>query len=227
MTSGKVSCLADSATTHTVLRERIYFTNFVPKNAPLTTLLGPSNLIEGYGKARIMLSNGTILTIAEALYSPRSGKTLLSFKDIRDNNYHAETHVENGVEFMCVTFYEYGQKRILEKMERHPSGLYTTTIRPIECHYVAGPTTGTAHEITLWHDRLGHPGRIAMHLEHPIPHVHTQNGLAEAFIKRLQMIARSLVIRTKLPIAAWGHAILHAAKLVCLRPVATQPFSAL
>ena len=54
-----------------------------------------------------------------------------------------------------------------------------------------------------------------------------QNGLAEAFIKRLQMIGRSLVIRTKLPIAAWGHAILHAAKLVRLRPVATQPFSAL
>ncbi|KAM1037464.1 hypothetical protein ACFX2C_032274 [Malus domestica] len=64
-------------------------------------------------------------------------------------------------------------------------------------------------------------------VEHHVPHVHTQNDLAKAFIKRLQMIARSLIIRTKLPIAAWGHAILHAAKLVCLRPVATQPFSAL
>ena len=108
-----------------------------------------------------MLSNGTILTIDEALYSPPSGRTLLSFKDIRDNNYHAETHVENEVEFLCITSYEYGQKRILEKIERTPSGLYTTTIRPIECHYVAGPTTGIAHKITLWHDRLGHPGRIA------------------------------------------------------------------
>ena len=109
-----------------------------------------------------MLSNGTFLTIDEALYSPRFEKTLLSFKDIRDNNFHVETHVENRVEFLCITSYEYGQKRILEKMERIPSGLYTTTIRPIESHYVAGPTTGTAHEITLWHDRLGHPGRIAM-----------------------------------------------------------------
>ena len=158
MTSGKVSCLADSVTTHTILSERIYFTNFIPKNAPLTTLSGPSNLIEGYGKARIMLSNGTILTIVEALYSPLSGRTLLSFKDIRDNNYHAETHVENRVEFLCITSYEYGQKRILEKIECTPSGMYTTTICPIECHYVAGPTTGTTHEITLWHDRLGHPG---------------------------------------------------------------------
>ena len=105
-----------------------------------------------------MLSNGTILTIAEALYSPRSGRTLLSFKDTRDNNYHAETHVENGVEFMCITSYEYGQKRILEKMERIPSGLYTMTICPIECHYVAGLTFGTVHESTLSHDRLGHLG---------------------------------------------------------------------
>ena len=65
MFSGEVSCLADSATTHTILRVRYYFTNLIPKKAPLTTLSGPSNLIEGYGKARIMLSNATILTIKE------------------------------------------------------------------------------------------------------------------------------------------------------------------
>ncbi|KAM1003140.1 hypothetical protein ACFX2C_003502 [Malus domestica] len=68
---------------------------------------------------------------------------------------------------------------------------------------------------------------IGVEVEHLIPHVHTQNGLVEAFIKRLQIIARSLVIRTKLSIVAWGHAILHAAKLVHLGPVATQQFSAL
>ena len=68
---------------------------------------------------------------------------------------------------------------------------------------------------------------VRVDIEHPIPRLHTQNGLAEAFIKRLQMIARSLVIRTKLPIAAWGHAILHAAMLVRLRPVATQPYNIL
>ncbi|KAM1261890.1 hypothetical protein ACFX15_026648 [Malus domestica] len=162
MTSEEVSCLTDSATTHTVLRERIYFTNFVPKNAPLTTFSGPSNLIEGYSKTHIMLFNCTILTIDEALYSPRSGRTLLSFKNIRDNNYHAETHLENRVEFLCITSYEYGQKCILEKMKRILSGLYATTICPIESHYVVGPTSGTARQITFWHDRLGHHGRTAM-----------------------------------------------------------------
>ncbi|KAM2804855.1 hypothetical protein COP1_045682 [Malus domestica] len=95
MTSGEVSCLVDSATTHTILHDRSYFTNFIPKNAPLTTFSGPSNLIEGYSKTHIMLSNGTILTIDKALYSPRSERMLLSFKDIRDNNYHTETYVEN------------------------------------------------------------------------------------------------------------------------------------
>ncbi|KAM1643420.1 hypothetical protein ACFX13_013344 [Malus domestica] len=65
---------------------------------------------------------------------------------------------------------------------------------------------------------------VGVEVEHPVPHVHTQNDM---FIKRLQMIVRSLVIRIKLPIAAWGHAILHTAKLVRLRPVVTQLFIAL
>ncbi|KAM2958415.1 hypothetical protein FF2_025282 [Malus domestica] len=61
---------------------------------------------------------------------------------------------------------------------------------------------------------------IGVEVEHLVPYVHNQNSLAEAFIKHLQMIARSLVIHTKLLIAAWGHTILHAAMLVRLRPVA-------
>ena len=63
MTSGEVSYLADNATTHTILCEWHYFTIFITKKAHLTTLSGLSNLTEGYGNARIMLSNGTVLTI--------------------------------------------------------------------------------------------------------------------------------------------------------------------
>ncbi|KAM2891374.1 hypothetical protein COP2_009681 [Malus domestica] len=66
---------------------------------------------------------------------------------------------------------------------------------------------------------------VRVEVEHPAPHAHTQNSMAEAFIKCLQMIARSLVISTKLLIAAWGHAILHVAMFVHLRPVATQPYN--
>ena len=75
MTSGEVSYLAGNATTDSILRQRIYFTNFKPKLSHLATFSGHSNLIEGYGIARIMLSNGTKLAIQEALYSPRSKKS--------------------------------------------------------------------------------------------------------------------------------------------------------
>jgi hypothetical protein len=55
---------------------------------------------------------------------------------------------------------------------------------------------------------------IGIDVEHLVAHTHTQNGLAESFIKRLQMIARLLLMKTKLPVSAWGHVILHAASLV-------------
>jgi hypothetical protein len=68
---------------------------------------------------------------------------------------------------------------------------------------------------------------LGIEIEHSVPHVHTQNGLAEAFIKRLQIIARTLLMRTKLSVSAWGHAILHAAALIRLRPIANHQYSPL
>ena len=59
-------------------------------------------------------------------------------------------------------------------------------------------------------------------MEHPIAYVHTHNGLAEAFINRLQLIARPLLMRTKLPIYIWGHAILHTTTLVRIRQTANH-----
>ncbi|KAM1175085.1 hypothetical protein ACFX19_028123 [Malus domestica] len=109
-----------------------------------------------------MLSNGTILTIKEALYSPRSGRALLSFRDIQDNQYHIETTKDNGSEFLCITLYEYGQKRIHEKLACLPSGLYIITIRDIEAHNVAGPIPEFQDTLLLWNGRLGHLGHDMM-----------------------------------------------------------------
>ncbi|KAM2419289.1 hypothetical protein ACFXTH_025893 [Malus domestica] len=162
MSSREVSYLTGSATTHTILHERHYFTNLIPKKAHLTTLSGSSNLIEGYGKTCIMLSNATILTIKEALYSPRFGRTLMSYRDIRDNQYHLETTEDNGFEFFCITSYEYAQKYIHEKLERLPSRLYITTIRGIEAHNVVDPMPEFQDTLLFWHDCLGHPGRDMM-----------------------------------------------------------------
>ena len=43
---------------------------------------------------------------------------------------------------------------------------------------------------------------IGINVEHPIAHTHTQNGLAESLIKRLQIIARPLLMKSKLPVSA-------------------------
>ena len=68
---------------------------------------------------------------------------------------------------------------------------------------------------------------IGIVVEHPVAHVHTQNGLTESLIKRLQLITRPLLMRSKLPSSAWEHAILHAAALIRLRPTADHKFSPL
>ena len=84
------------------------FSNLVSNCTSLTTISGPSNLIEGYGMAYFLLSNGSGFIIKETVFSPHSERTLLSFKDIHKNNYHAETTEENGMEYLCITSYLYG-----------------------------------------------------------------------------------------------------------------------
>ena len=59
---------------------------------------------------------------------------------------------------------------------------------------------------------------IEINIEHPVAHVHTQNGLAEYLIKRLQLIARPLLMKTKLTASTWGHAVMHAVSLIRIRP---------
>jgi hypothetical protein len=68
---------------------------------------------------------------------------------------------------------------------------------------------------------------IGINVEHLVAHTHTQNGLAVSFIKRLQLIARPLFMKTKLPFSTWGHAILYVASLVRIRPTTYQKYSPL
>ena len=65
---------------------------------------------------------------------------------------------------------------------------------------------------------------VGIEVEYPVPHIHAQNCLGKVFIKRLQVIARTLVMRTKLSITTWGSEILHIVMLVRLRPTTTQSF---
>ena len=77
---------------------------------------------------------------------------------------------------------------------------------------------------TVFHDYCM---SLGIEVQYPVAHTHTHNGLAESFIKHLQWIARPLLLRTKLPLSAWGHAILHVGNLIRLRPIGVHDFSPL
>ena len=82
MNDNKDIFVVDSGSSHTILRDKRYFTNLTLKNANISTIAGMASLIEGYGHANILLPKGTHLEIFDALYSPSSKRSLLSFKDI-------------------------------------------------------------------------------------------------------------------------------------------------
>ena len=93
-------CLVDNVTTHTILQNKKYFHNLILAKA---NVLCSTSLIEGSKRANIMLPNGAKLQINDALYSSRSSRNLLSFKDIRQNGYHIGTSSEGNYEFLYIT----------------------------------------------------------------------------------------------------------------------------
>ena len=96
-------CLEDCATTHTILRDKRYFLELTLIKANVSTISSTTNLVEGFGRANIMLPNGTRFHINDALYSSKSRRNFLSFKDIRRNGYHIETMNEYNEEYLYVT----------------------------------------------------------------------------------------------------------------------------
>ena len=64
-------CLADSATTHTILQERKYFLHLKECEGKITTISGDSNLVVGSGRACIILPMGNEFVI-RILYSPHN-----------------------------------------------------------------------------------------------------------------------------------------------------------
>src|SRR5688572_3414512 len=154
----KYQCLLDSGTTHTILKHKEYFSKLKMVKADVTTISGTTKLIEGYGKAQIILPNGTKLVINDALYSSKSRRNLISFKDIRQNGYHLETMTENHIEYLCITSEKCGKKSIHEKLPAYSLRLYRIDIKPIEINMVSNQKLDNKEMMNLWHNRLGHPG---------------------------------------------------------------------
>ena len=87
-----------------------------------SSILGLSNLIKGSRRENI---------IDNALYSFKSRRNLLSFKDLRYNGYHIETNNEGNEEYLYITSMVSGQKLVLENLPIFSYGLYYTTMRTI------------------------------------------------------------------------------------------------
>ena len=66
---------------------------------------------------------------------------------------------------------------------------------------------------------------IEINIEYHVAHAHTKNGLAESLIKLFQLIARPLPMKTKLLTSTWGHADMHAASLIRIRPTSYHEYS--
>jgi hypothetical protein len=54
--------------------------------------------------------------------------------------------------------------------------------------------------------------------QYSVPHVHFQNGTAESLIKRIRIIARTLLMHAKFPASAWAHVVLYATTLLKYLP---------
>ena len=109
-----------------------------------------------------MLPCNTIFHINNALYSIRSRKNMLSFKDIRHHGYHIETTYDNNKEYLCITDIVSSQKLVVEKLPAFSSGLYYTTITTIELNMVMNQKLSHPNIFMLWHNRLGHLGSTMM-----------------------------------------------------------------
>ena len=155
-------CLVDSATTHTILKNEKYFTSLNKYEGNVCTISGSIKLIEGSGRANILLPEGKKIMINDALFSPKSQRNLLSFKDIRRNGYHVETVNKGDKEFLYITSITSGSKCVIEELPAFSSGLYYTHIRNIEVNATVNQKFTDKNNFVIWRDLLGHPGSIMM-----------------------------------------------------------------
>ncbi|KAG4176187.1 hypothetical protein ERO13_A11G227102v2, partial [Gossypium hirsutum] len=101
-------------------------------DAHVNKISGSSKLIEGSGKAVILLHKGTKFVIDDTSYSTKSQRNLLGFKYIHLHGYHIETMEEKNIEYLYITNVECGKKYVLERLPAFSSSLYYTHISAIE-----------------------------------------------------------------------------------------------
>ena len=158
MKNEDILCLVDSATTHTILKDRKFFHTLTEKRGSVTIIANDNVLIMGSRRASLIFPMGTELIIDDALLYPQSTRTLLSFKDIRSNGFHIEIETKNDIEYLLMTRSIGCLKQIVEKLPSFSSGLYYTYIRHSHHNVSMSLKFKDPYSFKLWHERLGHPG---------------------------------------------------------------------
>jgi hypothetical protein len=128
-------CLVDSCTINSILREIKYFQTLTWRSGNVLTITGRDATIVGSGRATITFSNGTQITIKDALMYPDSTRTLISFTDIRKSGLYICTHEDNKEEFLLITKSSRYGYEVLKRIPSTQSVLYYTYIKPVP--YVA------------------------------------------------------------------------------------------
>ena len=109
-------CLTNCTTTHIILWDKRCFIELTITKANVSTISNTIDLVEGSERANIMLPNETRFFISDALYSSKSRRNLLSFKDIRRNGYHIKNMNEGNVKYLYITSVISSQKLTVEKL---------------------------------------------------------------------------------------------------------------
>jgi hypothetical protein len=164
--TGSTHCLIDSGTTHAILNDERFFVNLESSRAPsrIKTLGGDIAIARGTGRAQAQLPHGTVIDIDHAIYAPSASRNLLSFADLRKQGFHVHTATTSeGLE--CLQLVDKAGN-VAEEFAENGNGLYITEITLCNSSYyseegekstslpIVQPTN-----LSLWHDRLGHPGR--------------------------------------------------------------------
>lgn len=145
--------IIDSRTSHIILKDSKYFKSITPSSRIMTTIAGPNQIEEGKGKAIIILPRGTRIHIAATIYAPTATRNLISFQDIRSNQYQLRTKKQGDTETLQILQDIDGQPYIKETFPLIPPDLYAASIQSYNI------ATNISSDITqTWHCRLGHPG---------------------------------------------------------------------
>jgi hypothetical protein len=129
-------CLVDSCTTNTILREIKYFQNLIKSKGNVITIAGRDAVIVGSGRATLILPMDTQLVIEDALLYPDSTCTLLSYKDIRRDGFHVETHNDNNDEYLFITKNNGYIKQVPAKFLQYHQDCITHTSSPYNMMHI-------------------------------------------------------------------------------------------